>query len=77
MYDNKWDIERHSQTQLSGRFRLVITSILPAARDIGIAQHTTRGVARPLLLLVVMLSWGEVQGVERDGMVGWVRGTDV
>lgn len=40
---------RHSQTQLSGRFRLVMTSTLPDVRWMGIAQQTTRGVARPFV----------------------------
>ena len=35
------------QSQLFGRFRLVTTSTLPAALAMGIAQHTTRGTARP------------------------------
>ena len=50
-----WDrAERteHSQTQLFGRFLLVMTRTLPAERAIGMAQQTTRGVDRPLLLMV-------------------------
>lgn len=42
---------QHSQTQLFGRFRLVITRTLLADLAIGIAQQTTRGVERPLLLM--------------------------
>ena len=51
----EWDgAERteHSQTQLFGRFLLVMTRTLPAERAIGMAQQTTRGVDRPLLLMV-------------------------
>ena len=55
-----------SQTQLSGRFLLVMTRILPAVRDIGIAQHTTRGVDRPLLLPFVLMV------VVRDYERGWL-----
>ena len=40
---------RDLQTQLSGRFLEVMTRTLPAVRDMGMAQHTTRGVDRPLL----------------------------
>jgi hypothetical protein len=45
----------------------VITRILPAALAIGIAQHTTRGLARPLVLLMAKNEdWGlkVVQGCE-------------
>lgn len=58
----------HSQTQLSLRFRLVTRSTFPAWRAIGMAQHTTRGVERPLVLL--MLERGvaaERRREERDG----------
>ena len=44
-------MNKYSQTQLFGRFRLVMTRTLPADRAIGIAQQTTRGVERPLLLM--------------------------
>ena len=55
---------RDLQTQLSGRFRLVMTRILPAVRDIGMAQQTTRGVDRPLLLvLLLMATAGFLRGV--------------
>jgi hypothetical protein len=37
----------HSQTQLSGRFLLVTSRILPP--EVGMAQHTTRGDERPLV----------------------------
>jgi hypothetical protein len=40
------------QTQLSGRLRLVTTKTFPFALAIGIAQHTTRGTARPLVPIV-------------------------
>jgi hypothetical protein len=39
----------HLQTQWSGRLRLVTTRTFPAVLSIGIAQQTTRGVARPLV----------------------------
>lgn len=41
------------KTQLSFRFLLVTRSTCPAERAIGIAQHTTRGVDRPLLLMSI------------------------
>lgn len=44
--------EVYSQTQFSGRFRLVMTRIFPAALDMGIAQQTTRGTVRFLLMVV-------------------------
>lgn len=47
------NMTKNLQTQLSGRFLLVMRRILPAARAIGIAQQTMRGVVRPLLLMVV------------------------
>lgn len=47
----------YSQTQWFGRFLLVMTRTLPAERAIGIAQQTTRGVERPLLLIVG--SWND------------------
>lgn len=40
------------QTQLSGRLRLVTTKTFPFALAIGMAQHTTRGTARPLVPIV-------------------------
>lgn len=42
----------NSQTQLSGRLRLVTTKTLPFALAMGMAQHTTRGTARPLVPIV-------------------------
>lgn len=48
--------KEHSQTQLLGRLRLVMTSTLPAARAMGIAQHTMRGVERPLLVPIVVVA---------------------
>lgn len=41
-------LKSHLQTQLSGLVRLVITRTIPAALAMGMAQHTTRGVERPL-----------------------------
>ena len=43
---------RHSQTQLSGLFRLVIMSTFPAAFEMGIATQTVRGTARFLLIVL-------------------------
>lgn len=37
------------QTQWSERFRLETMRTFPAAFEMGIAQHTTRGEDRPLL----------------------------
>lgn len=55
----------HSQTQLSGRLRLVTTRTWPAALEIGIAQHTTRGTERPLVPMTkfngVKRIWDEVR----------------
>lgn len=40
---------RDLQTQWSERFRLETMRTFPAAFEMGIAQHTTRGEDRPLL----------------------------
>ena len=66
------DAACHSQTQLSGRFLLVITSTFPAARDIGIAQQTTRGVDRPLLLELLLMA--SAKGESTVGGVGGREG---
>ena len=47
-------MEKDSQTQLLGRFLLVIRSTLFADLAMGMAQHTTRGIERPLLLLLIV-----------------------
>lgn len=46
------EMRGHSQTQLFGLLRLVMTSTLLADLAMGMAQQTTRGVERPLLLIV-------------------------
>ena len=51
VHDNKRDIDRHSQIQLSGLFQPVITSTFPAACEMGIATQTVRGVERFLLII--------------------------
>jgi hypothetical protein len=45
-----------SQTQLFGRLRLVMRRTLLADLAMGIAQHTTRGVVRPLVLLLLLIA---------------------
>jgi hypothetical protein len=53
--------EAHSQTHFSGRFRLVITSTLPDARAMGIAQQTMRGVERPFVAMMTAVLVGGVR----------------
>ena len=50
-YSKRQSEDEDSQTQLFGRFRLVTRRTLPAARAMGMAQQTMRGVERPLLLI--------------------------
>lgn len=62
-----------SQTQLFGRLRLVITRTLFAFLAMGMAQQTTRGVDRPLLLIAAMRVLDEEVVVA--GMETWRRRT--
>ena len=56
------------QTQWSERFRLETMRTFPAAFEMGIAQHTTRGEDRPLLpLLSPIGGWRRGVGVWRGG----------
>lgn len=59
-----------SQTQLLGRLRLVITKTLFAFLAMGIAQQTTRGVDRPLLLMAAMRVLDEDGGGDGGGSGG-------
>ena len=48
--NERWVVRRRDlQTQWSERLRLETMRTFPAALEMGIAQHTTRGVDRPLL----------------------------
>ena len=66
---------RDLQTQWSERFRLETMRTFPAALEMGIAQHTTRGEDRPLLSPIC--SWGEGGfwrgrgGGDDDLSLGW------
>jgi len=51
-----------SQTQRSFLFLLVTRRILPAARAMGMAQQTTRGVERPLVLMMGVDGKEQVSG---------------
>ena len=55
---NSLKIAEYSQTQWWGRFLLVTTRTFPAALEIGIAQHTTRGTARPFVAKFVPMVIG-------------------
>ena len=47
----------YSQTQLFGRLRLVMRRTLFADLAMGMAQHTTRGVVLPFVLLLIVRAY--------------------
>lgn len=61
------EVKHHLQTQLSGCFLLVTTRTFPEAREMGIAQHTIRGVDRFLLIGIFRSEWEKRRGKSRKG----------
>ena len=67
----------YSQTQLFGRLRLVMRRTLFADLAMGMAQHTTRGVVLPFVLLLIVRAYTckyilRVVRVYRRETSGWV-----